>query len=253
MNGMSSSAVDPVGPPRSRGDSDHHGHTVAWQLTRRDARGTSPPETTMRPRILIVAALLALPWLGPAGCASTQPTAPPSKATTTRPRTTPPQAPPSTLGPTGPSAKDATRTAADSCLHISRHQYEVCVAYVANASYLARLPFYKFAYSPNADLARASRQRLESRYSGTARAQIERQTATWPAPGELDVYLPSIRIDAVRVAADLSTATLTTHETWLVRTQHGATLFSERNARHTITLARVPGVVLHKWVVTAIR
>jgi hypothetical protein len=206
----------------------------------------------MRPRIPIVVALLALPWLGLAGCAGTQPTAPPSKATT-RPPTTRPQTPPSTLGPTGPSAKDATRTATHSCLQVTRHQYEVCVAYVANASYLARLPFYKFGRSPNADLAHTSRQRLESRYTGAARAQIERQTSTWPASGQVDVFLPSIHIDAVRVAADLSTATLTTHETWLVRTQGGATLFSERNAPHTITLARVPGVVLHKWVVTAIR
>jgi hypothetical protein len=204
----------------------------------------------MRPRILIVATTLVLLWLMLAGCASVQPTAPPAKSP---PRTTRPQAPPSTLGPTGSSAKDATRTAAHTCLHISRHQYEVCVAYVANASYLARLPFYKFGRSSNADLARISRQRLESRYSGAARAQIEQQTATWPPPSELDVYLPSIHIDSVAVAADLSTATLTTHETWLVRTERGTTLFSERDAPHTITLARVPGLFLHKWIVTGIR
>ena len=205
----------------------------------------------MRPRILIVATTLALPWLMLAGCASVQPTAPPAKRPppTTRSRVPPP----STLGPTGPSAKDATRTATHSCLHISRHQYEVCVAYVANASYLARLPFYKFGHSGNADLAHTAKQDLESRYTGAARAKIERQTATWPSPGELDVYLPSIHIDSVAVAADLSTATLTTHETWLVRTERGTTLFSERDAPHTIALARVPGLLLHKWIVTRIR
>jgi hypothetical protein len=208
----------------------------------------------MRPRILILAAMLVLSWLVLAGCASVQPAAPPGKATRTPPRTTRSQVPPaSTLGPTGPSAKDAARTATHSCLHISRHQYEVCVAYAANASYLARLPFYKFGRSTNADLARTSRQHLESRYTGAARAQIERQTAGWPSPGELDVYLPSIRIDSVTVAADLSTAILTTHETWLVRTERGTTLFSERNTPHTIALARVPGLLLHKWIVTAIR
>jgi hypothetical protein len=205
----------------------------------------------MRPRILIVATTLVLLWLVLGGCASVQPTAPPAKSPppTTQSRVPPP----STLGPTGPSAKDATRTATHSCLHISRHQYEVCVAYVANASYLARLPFYKFGHSSNADLARTSRQHLESRYTGAARAQIERQTANWPPPEQLDVYLPSIHIDSVTVAADLSTATLTTHETWLVRTERGTTLFSERNTPHTIALARVPGLLLHKWIVTAIR
>ncbi len=207
----------------------------------------------MRPRILIVATTLVLPWLMLAGCASVQPTSPPSKATTSTPRTTRSQVPPPTLGPTGPSAKDATRTATHSCLHISRHQYEVCVAYVANASYLARLPFYKFGHTTNAGVARTSKQHLESRYTGAARAQIERQTANWPPPDQLDVYLPSIHIDSVTVAADLSTATLATHETWLVRTERGTTLFSERNAPHTIALARVPGLLLHKWIVTAIR
>ncbi len=208
----------------------------------------------MRPRILIVAALLVLPWLGLEACASVQPTSPPSKATMTPPHTTRSQVPPpSTLKPTGPSAKDATRTATHSCLHISRHQYEVCVAYVANASYLARLPFYKFGHSTNADLARTSKQHLESRYTGTPRAQIERQAGTWPPPDQLDVYLPSIHIDSVAVAADLSTATLTTHETWLVRSERGTTLFSERNAPHTIAMARVRGLILHKWIVTGIR
>lgn len=215
--------------------------------------GTSPLDNLpMRPRILIVAAIVVLPWLVLSGCASIQPTAPPGKATTRPPRTTQSQLPPSTLAPTGPSAKDATRTAAHSCLHISRHQYEVCTAYVANASYLARLPFYKFGHSANADLARTFKQHLESRYTGAARAQIERQTANWPSPDELDVYLPSIHIDSVTVAADLSTATLTTHETWLVRTERGTTLLSERNAPHTIVLARVRGLLLHKWIVTAI-
>jgi hypothetical protein len=33
----------------------------------------------------------------------------------------------------------------------------------------------------------------------------------------------------------------------------GRVLFAENNQPHTITMHRVPGVVLHKWVVTDIR
>lgn len=205
----------------------------------------------MRPRILIVATTLVLTWLMLAGCASVQPVPAPAKGSPPATRSHVP--PPSTVGPAGPSAKDASRTGIHSCLHISRHQYEVCFAYVANASYLARLPFYKFGHSTNADLARTSKHHMESRYTGAARAQIEGQTANWPPPEQLDVFLPSIHIDSVTVAADLSTATLTTHETWLVRTERGTTLFSERNAPHTIAMARVRSIILHKWIVTGIR
>ncbi len=196
----------------------------------------------MRRGAAVVLALVV--GLALASCASGQAgTAHPPKATS----------PPSTVGGNGPSAIDAAREAARVCLHADRHQYEVCTAYVANASYLARLPFYKLGHSSSSDLARTFRGRLESRYTGAARAQLERQTASWPGPSQLDVFLPSIRIDSVTVAADLSTARLTTHETWLVRVEGGRTLFAESNAAHVISLARVPSVVLHKWVVTAIR
>jgi hypothetical protein len=206
-------------------------------------RWSAPPAATL-------ALVLALALAG-AGCASAQQTTTgtgPPTATTEGTRT-----PPSTVGGSGPSAVEAARAAAKVCLHADRHQYEVCAAYVANASYLARLPYYKFGHSADADLARTFRERLESRYTAAARSMIERQAAGWPGPSELDVFLPTIRIDSVQVAADLSAARLTTHETWLVRTESGHVLFEERDAAHVISLARVPGLVLHKWVVTAIR
>ena len=59
--------------------------------------------------------------------------------------------------------------------------------------------------------------------------------------------------DAVEVAADDSSAVLRTHETWRVATAGGQVLFAETDHPHTITMRRVPGVVLHKWVVTDIR
>jgi hypothetical protein len=156
------------------------------------------------------------------------------------------------MGPNGPSARQATEAGNHSCLQLRRHQYEVCFAYIANASYLARLPFYKLGRSTNPDIARTFREHFESRYTQAARAFIERQTAQWPPPGQLDVFLPTIRIISVSVAADLSTATLATRETWLVRTEGGATLFAENNVSHTISLARVKSKILHKWVVTNI-
>jgi len=192
-----------------------------------------------------MAIVLGLALTG-AGCASAQRSGAPNAPKGT-------SAPPSTVGGSGPSAIDAARASAKVCLHVDRHQYEVCTAYVANASYLARLPFYKFGRSADADLARTFREHLESRYTGAARSLVERQTAGWPGPSQLDVFLPTIRIDSVSVAANLSTARLTTHETWLVRTEGGRTLFAERDVAHVITLARVPALVLHKWVVTAIR
>jgi hypothetical protein len=193
----------------------------------------------------LVAIVLGL-TLAAAGCASAQQGSQPAAPKGT-------SVPPSTVGGSGPSAIDAARASAKVCLHVDRHQYEVCTAYVANASYLARLPFYKLGRSTDQDVARTFKERLESRYTGAARAQLERQTAGWPGPSQLDVFLPTIRIDSVTVAANLSTARLTTHETWLVRTEGGRTLFSERDGAHVITLARVPGLVLHKWVVTSIQ
>jgi len=200
----------------------------------------------MRRGVLPLVAIVLGLALTAAGCASAQRSGQP-----TAPKGT--SAPPSTVGGSGPSAVDAARASAKVCLHVDRHQYEVCTAYVANASYLARLPFYKFGRGSDASVARTFKEHLESRYTGAARSRLERQTASWPGPTHLDVFLPTIRIDSITVAADLSTARLTTHETWLVRTESGQTLFSERNAAHVITLARVPGLVLHKWVVTAIQ
>jgi hypothetical protein len=199
---------------------------------------------------LVVAMVMALAVGGCAGAAQ-QP-----ETTNTGPVTTvsrPSSTPSPTVGEDGPSFADAARATARSCLHIVHHELEVCSAYVGNASYLARVPFYKLSRSSNADVARVFRQHLEARYQDEARSQIEQQTADWPPPSQLDVYLPTIQIDSITVAANLSTATLRTHETWLVKTESGQTLLTERNQQHTITMEHVPSTVLEKWVVTEIR
>ena len=148
------------------------------------------------------------------------------------------------------------------CAHFSRHQYEVCYAYLVNDSLLARVPYYEVGRQEV--LGPSALTRLKSRYYGPAQRFIIDQTKGWPS--NVDVSVPSIRIvGAVRVSASLATATITTVETWLVRAEprpgsrSGRVLFAETNVRHTILLARTPTVLcvfghcLHKWVVVRIR
>lgn len=148
------------------------------------------------------------------------------------------------------------------CEQFSRHQYEVCYAYLVNDSLLARVPYYKTGRQPV--LGRLALARLKSRYYGTAQRFLIDQTKGWPR--QVDVPVPSIRIvGAVTVSANLATATIHTIETWLVRagppagSTSGRVLFAETNARHTVTLDRTPTILclaghcLHKWVVVQIR
>jgi hypothetical protein len=148
------------------------------------------------------------------------------------------------------------------CEHLSRHQYEVCYAYIVNDSLLARVPYYQVGREPV--LGPPAMTRLESRYYGQARRFLIEQTKGWPP--RVDVSVPAIRIvGPVTVSANLATATITTVETWLVRAEpsagspSGRVLFAETDARHTIWLDRTPtmlclaGHCLHKWVVVRIR
>jgi len=162
--------------------------------------------------------------------------------------------------PTAPGS-ESTPPVSQGCAHFSRHQYEVCYAYVVNDSLLARVPYYEVGRQPV--LGPAALTRLKSRYYGAARRFIIDQTKSWPR--HVDVSTPSIRIvGAVSVSANLATATMHVIETWLVRAEpHGSkpgrVLFAETNARHTISLDRTPTILclaghcLHKWVVVRIR
>jgi hypothetical protein len=156
---------------------------------------------------------------------------------------------------------DTSTLAAPGCLHLSRHQYEVCYAYVVNDSLLARLPYYRFGRDPAAGPAALAR--LKSRYYGAARRFITAQTRGWPH--DVVVSVPAIRITGVAVSANLATAVIHTVETWRVRAEPGAggkpgrILFAEAGVRHTVALERTPTVLcvaghcLHKWVVMQIR
>jgi hypothetical protein len=168
----------------------------------------------------------------------------------------------SILSPSAPHRASPQFAASKGCAHLSKHQYEVCYAYIVNDSLLARLPYYKFGRQPG--LGSQALTRLESRYYGDARHFLIDQTRKWPR--EVDVSVPSIRIvGSVRVSSNLTTATLTTVESWLVRAEPGPgksagrVLFAETSARHTISLRRTPTILcllghcLHKWVVVRIQ
>jgi len=163
--------------------------------------------------------------------------------------------------PTAPGSK-STPPVSQGCAHFSRHQYEVCYAYLVNDSLLARVPYYEVGRQEV--LGPSALTRLKSRYYGPAQRFIIDQTKGWPS--NVDVSVPIIRIvGAVSVSANLATATITTIETWLVRAEpragsrSGRVLFAETNVRHTIFLERTPtmlcvfGHCLHKWVVVRIR
>jgi|GEM_PF-1696321 len=141
---------------------------------------------------------------------------------------------------------------ANTCLQFTNHEYEVCAAYIFNSAMAELVPYYKFANSTKASLARFVSNRLDSRYSGHANSLIRNRVAGWPT-GEFDVDVPSIKILSVNSSLATNSATLQTVETWRVADDSGNTIYEETNAYHTITMARVPSYVLHKWVVTSIQ
>jgi hypothetical protein len=159
------------------------------------------------------------------------------------------------------SGSDTSSLVSRGCEHLSRDQFEVCYAYLVDDSLLARVPYYELGRQPV--LGPLALTRLESRYYGAARRLLIAQTKGWPR--RVDVSLPSIRIvGPVRVSANLTTASISTIETWLVRAEAaagtaGRVLFAETDARHTIWLDRTPTILclaghcLHKWVVVRIR
>ena len=60
------------------------------------------------------------------------------------------------------SGSDRPSVVSRGCEHLSRHQYEVCYAYLVNDSLLARVPYYQVGRQPV--LGPLALTRLESRY-----------------------------------------------------------------------------------------
>jgi hypothetical protein len=137
------------------------------------------------------------------------------------------------------------------CLQFTNHEYEVCVAYVVNASLADLVPYYAFVHSPNSALSRFLAYRLGSRYTGQAQDTIQNRVSSWPT-GNMVVSIPDIKILAVTPSLATNSATLITQETWKVSSSSGEVLFQETNTPHTIGMQRVPSYLLHKWIVTDI-
>jgi|SRR5215471_12167055 len=140
----------------------------------------------------------------------------------------------------------------DSCLQYADHEYEVCVAYIFNASLADLLPYYKYAHSPNTSVRDFIHYRLGSRYIGQANTLLQNRVANWPE-GTMSVAIPRIKITSVNASLATNTATLTTIESWKVTNSSRQVIYQENNAHHTSTMQRVPSYLLHKWVVTNIQ
>lgn len=137
------------------------------------------------------------------------------------------------------------------CLQYQGHLYEVCTAYIVNSQLGALVPYYKYAHSGNISAGKVVSDHLEKRYTGQARQVIVNRVRSWPIT-KYDVAVPNIRIISAKSNLAANSATLVTQESWQVRSNDGQLIYQENNARHIITLQRVPSYVLHKWVVSAI-
>lgn len=156
-----------------------------------------------------------------------------------------------TLNDVSTLVNDVSQNLNDACLQYTNHEYEVCTAHVFNSSVADLVPYYAYAHSTNASLARFVQYRLGSRYAGQAARLIQDRVSSWPV-GDFDVIVPDIQILTVDSSLATNTATLVTQESWQVTTESGQVLYTETEAPHTITMHRVQSYILHKWIVTNI-
>lgn len=155
-------------------------------------------------------------------------------------------------GETAFAQPEATSGLADCAAYLNparyhNHEYEVCTAYVANSAEVALQGYYKFGRSPRLARANLARHHFESRYFNGPRRIIEKRVNSWPV-SENDVS-EDIDITGLSVSLNANRALVTTREDWLVAADNGRTLYQEHNRRHEITMCKIEGLVLHKWVV----
>jgi hypothetical protein len=137
------------------------------------------------------------------------------------------------------------------CLRFTDHEYEVCSAYIANASLAVLVPYYKYANTGDG-WTRYVTYRLGSRYIGRAHDQIQSRVASWPT-GTNEVDAPHIEIMSVTSSLTTNIATLVTKESWRVQSSDRTVLYQEVDQQHVIMMQRVPSYILHKWVVTDVQ
>lgn len=133
------------------------------------------------------------------------------------------------------------------------HEYEVCTAYVANSAQIALQGFYKFGNNRSSFLADSAKHHFETRYWEQPRQSIEQEVDSWPKTKSIFGNRVAENIDIASVSSSLKAdrGLLRTSESWEVTTPSGETLHHESRHFKNITMCRgkLPGHVLHEWVV----
>jgi hypothetical protein len=135
------------------------------------------------------------------------------------------------------------------------HEYEVCTAYVANSAEIALQGLYKFGNSRYTALADTARHHFETRYWDGPRQTIEHEVDSWPKTWSVVGNEVDQSVDILSVTSDLKADRGLVHaqENWEVMSPDGSLLYSEPSHNKDITLCRgkLPGHILHEWVVVS--
>ncbi|HET9174425.1 MAG TPA: hypothetical protein VFN56_04035 [Candidatus Saccharimonadales bacterium] len=217
----------------------------------------------VKPRWRMAVAPLAA-TLALAGCTSSLPDHMPQSLPTisTVPETLPsPTIAPSSVPPSSTTAPStpATESGLEGCKpyfdlsQYTNHEYEVCVAYVSNAADIALQGYYKYGNNATSYVRDAAQHHIETRYWDQPRSIIEQRVASWPATSSITGNNVEESITVMNVTANLGAdrGLLQTEEAWHVTAPNGTVLFSqpEHAGRITMCRGRLPGHILHEWVV----
>lgn len=133
------------------------------------------------------------------------------------------------------------------------HEYEVCTAYIANSSELARQGFYQFGNNNVTWLSDAAKHHFETRYWDQARQNIEQAVVSWPKTNDFGGNDVSSSITLTSLSSNLKTdrAVLQTQESWKVTAPDGTVQLNQPMQTVNVTMCRgrLPGHLLHEWVV----
>lgn len=135
------------------------------------------------------------------------------------------------------------------------HEYEVCTAYVVNSAQIALQGFYKFGNNRASYASDLARHHFETRYWDQPRQNIEQRVDSWPKTDSLFGNEVESSVTVLVVSADLTAdrGLVQTEENWQVTSPNGATLYNQSAQVQDTTLCRgrLPGHLLHEWVVVS--
>lgn len=135
------------------------------------------------------------------------------------------------------------------------HEYEVCVAYIANAAEIALQGFYKYGNSEIDYLSDGARHHFETRYFDQPREAIEQEVDSWPRVSNIMGNKVEETITLASLSSNLQAnrALIQTQESWRVTGSDGEVLYEEPLGIKDITMCRgqLPGHPLHEWFVVS--